>query len=169
MVSVQPQTVIAWQRKRFRDHWARLSGKTNPGRPSTSSKTRQLIRKTSKANPRWESPRIVGELEKVGIVVAKSTVEKYMVRKRRPPSPTWRAFPESHARDLVSIDFFVVPTVRFEALFVLIVLAHHRRRIVHFGVTYHPTAEWTAQRIVNAFPWDDAPRYVLREARGLTP
>ena len=163
LMFVQPRTVIAWQRKRFRDHWARLSGKTKPGRPSTSAKIRQLIRRMSKANPHWGSPRIVGELAKIGIVVAKSTVEKYMVRKRKPPSPTWRAFLSNHAKDLVSIDFFVVPTVRFEVLFVLIVLAHHRRRIVHFGVTQHLTAEWTAQQIVNAFPWDDAPRYLLRD------
>jgi len=163
LMFVQPRTVIVWQRKRFRDHWARLSGKTKPGRPSTSAKIRQLIRRMSKANPHWGSPRIVGELEKVGIVVAKSTVEKYMVRKRKPPSATWRAFLRNHARDLVSTDFFVVPTIRFEVLFVLIVLAHHRRRIVHFGVTQHPTAEWTAQQIVNAFPWDEAPRYLLRD------
>ena len=109
----------------------------------------------------------MGELEKIGIVVAKSTVEKHMVRKRKPPSPTWRAFLRNHARDLVSIDFFVVPTIRFEVLFVLVVLAHCRRRIVHFGVTQHPTAEWTAQQIVNAFPWDDAPRYLLRDRDGI--
>lgn len=113
--------------------------------------------------PTLGSPRIVGELEKLGITIAKSTVKKYMVRKRKPPSPTWRAFLSNHAKDLVSIDFFVVPTVRFEVLFVLIVLAHHRRRIVHVGVTQHPTAEWTAQQIVNVFPWDEAPRYLLRD------
>jgi hypothetical protein len=99
----------------------------------------------------WGPPRIVGEMEKIGILVAKSTVEKHMVPKRKPPSPTWRAFLENHAKDLVAIDFFVVRTIRFEVLFVLIVLAHHRRRIVHFGVTQYPTAEWTAQQIVSAF------------------
>ncbi len=160
---VQPRTIITWQRKRFRDHWARLSEKRKPGRPPVSPEIRQLIRRMSKANPHWGSPRIVGELEKIGITVAKSTVEKYMVRKRKPPSLTWRAFLSNHAKDLVSIDFFVVPTVRFEVLFVLIVLARHRRRIVHFGVTQHPTAEWTAQQIVNAFPWDEAPSYLLRD------
>jgi putative transposase len=163
LVFVQPRTIIAWQRKRFRDHWSRLSGTTKPGRPSTSARIRQLIQRMSKANPQWGSPRIVGELAKIGIVVAKSTVEKYMVRKRKPPSPTWRAFLRSHVKDLVSIDFFVVPTIRFQVLFVLIVLAHHRRRVVHFGVTERPTAEWTAQQIVNAFPWHDAPGYLLRD------
>jgi putative transposase len=162
-VFVQPRTIIAWQRKRFRDHWARLSGRTKPGRPSTSAKTRQLIRRMSKANPHWGSPRIVGELEKTGIVVAKSAVEKYIIQKRKPPSPTGRAFLRNHAKALTATDFLVVPTVRFEVLFVLIVLTHHRRRIVHFGVTQHPTAEWTAQQIVNAFPWDDAPRCLLRD------
>ncbi len=163
LVFVQPRTIVAWQRRRFRDHWARLSGRTKPGRPSTSAEIRQLIRRMSKANPLWGSPRIVGELEKIGITIAKSTVEKYMVRKRESPSPTWRAFLSNHVKDLVSIDFFVVPAVRFEVLFVLIVLAHHRRRIVHFGVTQHPTAEWTAQQIVNAFSWDEGPRCLLRD------
>ena len=98
-----------------------------------------------------------GELRKLGIDVAKSTVDKYRVRSRKPPSPTWKAFLKNHVRDLVSIDFFVVPTVRFKVLFVLVVLAHHRRRVVHFNVTEHPTAQWTGQQIIEAFPWDTAP------------
>ncbi len=118
---VQPATVLAWQRKRFRDHWARLN-RTRPGRPSISQEIRALIREISAANPRWGSPRILGELRKVGIAVAKSTVEKYRVRPRRPPSPAWRAFLKNHVTELVSIDFFTVPTVNFTLLFVLIVL-----------------------------------------------
>jgi putative transposase len=141
LMSVQPRTIIVWQPKRFGDYRAGLSGKTKPGRPSTSAKIRQLIRRMSRANPTWGPPRIVGELRKLGIDVAQSTVEKYMVRQWKPPSPTWRAFLENHAKDLVSIDFFVAPTVRFRVLFVLVVLAHHRRRVVHFGVTEHPTPE----------------------------
>jgi transposase InsO family protein len=117
----------------------------------------------SVANPRWGSPRIVGELAKLGVQVAKATVEKYMVRTRRAPSPTWRAFLRSHVKDLASIDFFVVPTVRFRVLFVFIVLAHARRRIVHFNITEHPTAQWTAQQVSEAFPWDGAPRYLIRD------
>ena len=93
------------------------------------------------ANISWGSPRIVGELHKLGIDVAKSTVEKYRVRSRKPPSPTWKAFLNNHVRDLVAIDFFVVPTVRNKVVFVLVVLAHHRRRVVHFNVTEHPTAQ----------------------------
>ncbi|MCP4945857.1 MAG: transposase family protein, partial [Planctomycetaceae bacterium] len=117
----------------------------------------------SEDNVGWGSPRIVGELRKIGIDVAKSTVEKYRVRSRKPPSPTWKAFLNNHVKDLVSIDFFVVPTVRFKVLFVLVILAHHRRRIVHFNFTEHPTSQWTAQQIIEAFPWDTAPKYLLRD------
>jgi putative transposase len=105
----------------------------------------------------------VRELRKLGIEVAKSTVEKYRVRPRTPSSPTWKTFLKTHVRDLVSLDFFVVPTVTHRVLFVLLILAHERRRIVHFNMTEHPTAQWTAQQVVDAFPWDEAPRYVLRD------
>ena len=115
------------------------------------------------ANPTWGAPRIVGELRKLGIDVAKSTVETYRVRPQKPPSPTWKTFLKNHVQDLVSLDFFMVPTVRHTVLFVLVILAHHRRRVVHFNVTEHPTAEWTAQQVIDAFPWDEAPRYLLRD------
>jgi putative transposase len=163
LVFVQPETVIAWQRKRFRDHWARMSRAGKSGRPPISEEIRELIRKISGANPLWGTPRIVGELGKLGIKVAKSTVDKYRVRSRKPPSPTWKAFLKNHVNDLVSIDFFIVPTIRFKLLFVLIVLAHSRRKVLHFNVTENPTAQWTAQQIVEAFPWDSAPEYLLRD------
>ena len=99
--------------------------------------------------------------------MAKSTVEKYRVRPSKPPSPTWKTFLKNHVRDLVAIDFFVVPTVRFKLLFMLVVLAHHRRKVVHFNVTEHPTALWTAQQIIEAFPWDRAPQYLLRDRDGI--
>lgn len=134
LVIVQPATVIAWQRKRFRDHWARLSKRGKPGRPRVSKDIRDLIRKMSAANVCWGSPRIVGELRKLGIDVAKSTVEKYRVRPKKPASPTWKAFLNNHAKDMVSIDFFVVPTVRFKILYVLVILGHHRRQVAHFNV-----------------------------------
>ena len=95
--------------------------------------------------------------------MAKSTVEKYRARPRTPPSPTWKTFLKNHARDLVALDFFTVPTVTFKVLFVLVILAHERRRIVHVNITEHPTAGWTAQQVVEAFPWDEAPRYLLRD------
>jgi len=117
----------------------------------------------SEANVGWDSPRIVGELHRLGIDAAKSTVAKYRVRSRKSSSPTWKAFLKNHVRDLVSIDFFVVPTVSNKVLFVLVVLALHRRRVVHFNVTEYPTARWTAQQIIEAFPWDTAPKYLLQD------
>ena len=121
---VQPLTVIAWQRRRFREHWARISRRGPPGRPAVSKEIQDLIRRISRANPDWGSPRIVGELGKLGIEVAKSTVEKYRIRSSKPPSPTWRAFLKNHVADLVSIDFFTIPTINFKVLFVLVVLLH---------------------------------------------
>ena len=114
-------------------------------------------------NPTWGAPRIHGELLKLGINVGESSVSKYMVRSRKPPSQTWRAFLENHAKQLVSIDFFTVPTIRFQVLYVFLVLAHDRRRILHFNVTDHPTAEWTGQQLREAFPFDEVPRYLLRD------
>ena len=160
---VQTRTVLAWQRKRFRDHWTNLGKRGRYGRPPVSKEIRALIRKVSQETVGWGSPRIVGELRKLGIDVAKSTLEKFRVRSRKPPSPTWKAFLKNHARDLVFIDFLLVPTVRFKVLFVLVVLAHHRRRVVHFNITEHPTAQWTGQQIVEAIPWDTAPQYLLRD------
>lgn len=160
---VQPRTVIAWQRQRFRNHWRQLSQRSKPGRPTIAREVRALIRTMWQSHPTWGAPRIVGELQKLGIEVAKSTVETYRVRRRKPPSPTWKAFLHNHVKDLVSMDFFVVPTVTYKVLFVLVILVHERRRIVHCHVTEHPTAAWTAQQVVDAFPWDEAPRYLLRD------
>jgi transposase InsO family protein len=117
----------------------------------------------SAANPRWGAPRIHGELLKLGIDRCQATVAKYMVRRRPPPSQTWRTFLTNHLGQLVALDFFVVPTVTYRLLFVLVMLAHDRRRVVHVAVTAHPTAAWTAQQLREAFPWDEAPRYVIRD------
>jgi putative transposase len=163
LVFVQPRTVVAWQQKRFREHWRRLSQRGKPGRPAIAKEVRELIRTMSQANPTWGSPRIIGELRKLGIDVAKSTVEKYRVRPRTPPTPTWKAFLHNHVRDFVSMDFFVVPTVTYKVLFVLVMLAHERRWVVHVNVTEHPTEQWTIQQVVEAFPWDETPRYLLRD------
>ena len=167
LVLVRPATVVEWRRRKSREHWARLSHKRNPGRPAIPGDIRDLIRRMSRANPTWGSPRIVGELAKIGIVVAKSTVETYMVRQRKPPSPTWRAVLNNHVRDFVAMDFFVVATVRFQVLFVLIVTAHHRPRVVHFNVTDSPSPAWTAQQIIEVFPRNTAPRYLLRDRDGI--
>jgi len=160
---VQPRTVVAWQKRRFKNYWRRLSQSGKPGRPTISQEVRELIQDRWRANPTWGSPRIVEELHKLGITVATSTVEKYRPKKRKPSSPTWKAFLHNHVTDLVSCDFFIVPTATFRVLFVFIMLAHERRRIVHFNITQHPTAQWTAQQMVDAFPWDTAPRYLLRD------
>jgi putative transposase len=160
---VQPRTVIAWQRTCFRNHWARLSRGTKPGRPVIAKEISELIQAMWQANPTWGSPRIVGELRKLGIDVAKSTVETYRVRPPKPLSPTWKAFLTNHVQDLVALDFLVVPTVRHTVRFVLVILAHERRRVVHFNITEYPTAQWTAQQVVDAFPWDEAPRDLLRD------
>ena len=160
---VRPRTVITWQHKRFRDHWRQLSQPDTPGRPRIAKEVRELIRTMWQANPTWGAPRIVGELRKLGINVAKSTVEKYRVRLRKPPSPTWKTFLKNHVQDLVALDFFIVPTVTHKVLVVLVILAHHRRRVIHFKITEHPTAAWTAQQVVEAFPWDEALRYLLRD------
>ena len=132
---VQPRTVVAWQQKRFREHWRRLSQRGKPGRPAMAQEVRVLIQTMWQSNPTWGAPRIVGELQKLGIDVAKSTVESYRVRPRQPPSPTWKTFLRNHVRDLAAMDFFVVPTVTFKVLFVLVILAHERRWIVHVNVT----------------------------------
>jgi transposase InsO family protein len=114
-------------------------------------------------NPGWGAPRIHGELLKLGIDIGETSVSKYLVRARKPPSQTWRTFLENHLQSLVSVDFFTVPTIRFQVLYVFLVLAHDRRRIVHFAVTAHPTAVWTAHQLREAFPWESAARYLLRD------
>jgi hypothetical protein len=133
------------------------------GRPPVNAEIRALITHIATANPLWGAPRIHGELVKLGIDVAERTVSRLMPKRRPQPSQTWRTFLANHVQDLVSVDFFTVPTARLRVLFVLVVLAHHRRRVVHFNVTEHPTALWTAQQIVEAFPDDSAPSYLLRD------
>jgi putative transposase len=128
---------------------------------------RQLIRKMSRENPLWGAPRIHGELLKLGIEVGETSVGKYMARGSKPPSQTWRTFLENHVKTMVSVDFFTVPTIRFQVLYVFLVLAHDRRRIIHFNVTAHPTAEWTVQQLREACPFEQIPRYLLRDRDGI--
>jgi transposase InsO family protein len=159
---VQPATVIAWHRRAFVWYWTRNS-RRQPGRPEVSAEIRGLIRRMSQVNPLWGAPRIHGELLKLGIAVAQSTVAKYLQRRRKPPSQNWQTFLTNHVEQTASIDFFTVPTATFQVLFVFIVLSHARRRVVHFGVTEHPTQQWTVQQIREAFPWDQTLRYLLRD------
>jgi putative transposase len=163
LLIVTPDTVLRWQRRRFRAYWTTLSGHPTGGRPPINPETKALITHMASANPLWGAPRIHGELLKLGLDVAERTVSRLMPKRRPRPSQTWRTFLANHVRDLVSIDFFTVPTACLRVLFVLVVLAHPRRRVVHFNVTEHPTAAWTAQQIVAAFPDDSAPSYFLRD------
>ncbi len=166
LVIVKPETVIGWHRRGFRLFWKWKSCHGKPGRPRTSKEIRELIQRMSRENRLWGAPRNHGELLKLGIDVSQATVTRYMVRHPKPPSQTWRTFLDNHVGSLVSIDFFVVPTARFAVLFVFIVLRHERRRIEHFGVTAHPSADWVAQQMREAFPWDTAPRYLIRDRDG---
>ena len=159
---VKPETVIAWHRRGFRLFWTWKS-RHRTGRPAVSPDVRALIREMSAANPLWGAPGIHGELQKLGITVSESTVAKYMRRHPRPPSQTWRTFLTNHASQIMAADLFVVPTVTFRLLFVLVILAHDRRRIVHVAVTAQPTAAWTAQQLRNAFPENKVPRYLLHD------
>ena len=159
---VKPETVLAWHRRGFRLFWTWKS-RHRTGRPAVPHDVRALIREMSTANPLWGAPRIHGELQKLGITVSESTVAKYMRRHPRPPSQTWRTFLANHASQIMAADLFVVPTVTFRLLFVLVILAHDRRQIVHVAVTAHPTAAWTAQQLRNAFPENEAPQYLLHD------
>lgn len=165
LFSVEADTVTRWQRERFRRFWARLCHPHRPrrGRPATSLKIRQLIERVVNANPLWRAPRIHGELKMLGIDISERTVSRIMRRHPRPPSQTWKTFLHNHLNQMVSIDFFTVPTVTLKVLFVFIVLEHRRRQVLHFNVTEHPTAGWTAQQIVQAFEDRDAARYLLRD------
>jgi putative transposase len=159
---VKPETVIAWHRAGFRLFWTWKVRCGQPGRPIISPEVRALIRKMCRENPSWGAPRIHGELLKLGINVGESSVSKYMVRSRKPPSQTWRTFLEIHAKQLVSIDFFTVPTIRFQVLYVFLVLAHVIGVVFcTSNVTAHPTAAWTGQQLREAFPFDQLPRYLL--------
>jgi putative transposase len=143
-----------------------LKSRRRTGRPGVPAGVRALIRELSTANPLWGAPRIHGELQKLGICVSQSTVATFMRRHPRPPSQTWRTFLTNHAGQIVAVDLFVVPTITFRLLFVLVILGHDRRRIVDLAVTDHPTTAWIAQRLRHAFPEDQAPRYLVHDRDG---
>ncbi len=159
---VRPETIVRWHRQGFRLYW-RWKSRSCGGRPRIPGDVRQLIRDMSLANPLWGAPRIHGELIKLGIEVGQSTVAKYMARGRRPPSQTWRTFLRNHAAGIAAMDLLVVPTIGFRLLYCPIILGHQRRQLVSFGVTAHPTAEWISRQITEAFPWDNVPRYLIRD------
>jgi len=167
LVIVRPETVISWHRKRFKQYWWRLSQPKQPGRPRTRSEIRELIHDMATANPTWGAPRVHGELKKLGFTISERTVSRLMPSRRGKPSQTWMTFLRNHVGQMVSVDFFTVATIQLRVLYVFVVLAHDRRRVVHFNVTEHPTASWTAQQIVEAFPDDTVPRYLVRDRDGI--
>src|SRR3984893_393267 len=163
MVLVKPATVIQWHRKGFRLYWRWGSRSPPVGRPKGSSETRGLIRQMRMANPLWGAPRIHGELLKLGIEFSQATVGRYLPWRPKVPSPTWRTFLQNHMTDIVAVDMFVVATATFRLFSALILLGHDRRRIIHFNVTQNPTQAWLSRQMTEAFPWDTAPRYLLRD------
>jgi transposase InsO family protein len=163
LIIVKPDTVISWHRQGFKFFWTKLSQRKSVGRPAISATVKSLIKQMAEANPLWGAPRIHGELLKLGIEISERTVSRLLPQQRKPPSQTWCTFLDNHFREMVAIDFFTVPTATFRVLFVLVILAHDRRRVLHFNVTEHPTAEWTAQQIIEAFPEETAPKYLLRD------
>jgi transposase InsO family protein len=167
LLIVQPDTVVRWHRQGFKLFWRWKSRTAKIGRPKIKAEIRNLIRRMSRENPLWGTPRIQSELALLGHVVAESTIDEYRVHPRKPPSQTWRTFLDNHLKDIVAIDFFTVPTATFRVLFAFVVLRHDRRRLIHFNVTAHPTAEWTAQQIVEAFPYAEAPQFLIRDRDGI--
>ena len=162
---IRPETVIGWHRAEFRAWW-RWKSRNLGGRPKIDREMRDLIHRMCAENPLWGAPPIHGELLKLGFTVAQSTVSKYMRCGRRPPSQGWKTFMRNHAKAIAAVDFLVVPTLTFERLFAFVVLGVGRRDILWIGVTTNPTAEWLANQITEAFPWDTAPQFLIRDNDG---
>ena len=159
---VKPATVLRWHRAGFKTFW-RWKSRNRAGRPKIERDLRDVIQRMSRENPLWGAPRIHGELLMLGIEVAQSTVSKYMIRGGKPPSQSWKTFLRNHANAIAAVDMCVVPTVTFDRLFAFLVLGHGRRQLLWFEVTRHPTAEWLARQITEAFPWRSAPTYLVRD------
>ena len=162
---VRPETIIRWHRMGFRAWW-RWKSHNPGGRPEIDQEPRDLVRRMCEENPLWGAPRIHGELLKLGFDVAQSTVSKYMLRRRGPPSQGWKTFLRNHADGIASVDFLIVPTLAFERLFVFVILGLGRRRLLWIGVATNPAAEWLARQITEAFPWDTVPGFLIRDNDG---
>jgi transposase InsO family protein len=159
---IRPETLVRWHRAGFRSYW-RWKSRSLGGRPQIEADLRALIRRMSIENPRWGAPRIHGELLKLGFEVAQSSVAKYMVKRRGPPSQEWRTFLCNHAPDIAAMDLFVVPTIGFSLLYAFVIVRLDRRDLVWINVTTNPTSDWIARQMTEAFPWDDAPKYLIRD------
>jgi len=162
LMIIRPDTLVRWHRAGFRRYW-RWRSRSPGGRPPVEAELRALIRQMSRENLLWGAPRIHGELLKLGFEVAQSSVAKYMVKRRGPPSQGWRTFLRNHAPDIAAMDLFVVPTVGFDRLYAFVIVRLDRRNLVWINVTANPTAEWVARQITEAFPWDGAPAYMIRD------
>lgn len=163
LIIAKPSTVVGWHRKGFKLYWTKLSRHRVGGRPVVSLEVRRLIRRMATANPLWGEPRIHGELLKLGIDISERSVSRLLPRRHQPPSQTWRTFLANHLDEIASVDLLTVPTATFRVLFCLVVLRQDRRRVLHFNVTEHPTAQWAAQQLVEAFPEAVSARYLLRD------
>ena len=159
---MRPETLLRWHRAGFRTYW-RWKSRPLGGRPTTPGDIRRLIREMSVANPLWGAPRIHGELLKLGFDVGQTTVAKYMSRRRTPPSQGWKTFLRNHADGIASMDLFLVPTISFRLLYGFLILRHSRRELLWLGVTAHPSAEWIARQLTEAYGWQQAPRYIIRD------
>jgi transposase InsO family protein len=159
---IQPETLVRWHRAGFRCYW-RWKSRPLGGRPPIETELRGLIRRMSMDNPLWGAPRIHGELLKLGFSIAQSSVAKYRVKRRGPPSQQWRTFLRNHVPDIAAMDLFVVPTIGFELLYGFVILRLDRRELVRINVTINPTSEWIARQLTEAFPWDEPPRYLIRD------
>jgi transposase InsO family protein len=159
---VRPETIVRWHRAGFRCYWCWKS-RPRGGRPQIDPDLRALIRRMSIQNPLWGAPRIHGELLKLGFEVGQSSVDKYMVKRRGPPSQGWRTFLRNHAPNIAAMDLFVVPTISFDLLYVFVIVRLDRRELVWINATTNPTAEWIARQLTEAFPWNEAPRYLIRD------
>jgi hypothetical protein len=159
---IRPQTLVRWHRAGFRRYW-RWKSRSLGGRPQIDEDLRALIRRISVDNPLWGAPRIHGEVLKLGFEIAQSSVAKYMVKRHGPPGQRWRTFLSNHAPDIAAMDLFVVPTIGFDLLYAIVIVRLARRDLVWINVTANPTAEWIARQITEAFPWDETPRYLIRD------
>jgi len=164
---VKPETVIAWHRQLWRQWWRRKSRSAEPGRPRIPLELIELIRRISRENPTWGAPRIHGELLMLGYELSEATVARYMIRRRGRPTQDWQTFLTNHLSETVAVDFLTAPTVMFKTLYMFVVLSLERRRIVHLNVTRLPTATWTASQLYQAFPFDAAPRFLIRDRDGI--
>jgi len=164
MFIVKPDTVIKWHRTAFKFYW-RWKSRPKGGRPRVSREVITLIKQMATENPDWGTPRIHGELLKLGFDICESTVQRYMPKKgKRTTGQNWMTFLKNHSHEIISIDFLTVPTINFKLMYVLVMIEHHRKKLIYFNITKNPTAEWSLQQIRNMLlDYDIPPKYLIRD------